>query len=86
MAVKNYLAVNYSWVCNVVEMKYKIENKLSFQNMATNVETSEQNDKLTPMNETYTGHWHRLVLNRNILPITVTYTKCDLLKIDWLYI
>ena len=42
---KNYLvenmAVDNLWVCNMAEMKYKVENKLLFQNMATNVETSE---------------------------------------------
>ena len=30
--------------------------------MATDVETSEQNDKQTLTNDKYTGHWHRLVL------------------------
>ena len=43
MAVKNYLvenmAVNNLWVCNIAEMKYKVQNKLCFQNMVTNVET-----------------------------------------------
>ena len=46
MAVKIYsvenMAVNNLWVCNMVEMKYKVENKLPFQNMATNVETSQK--------------------------------------------
>ena len=49
MAVKNYLvenmAVNNLWVCNMAEMKYKVENKLPFQNMATNAETSQENNK-----------------------------------------
>ena len=49
MAVKNYLveniAVNNLRVCNMAEMKYKVENKLPFQNTATNVETSQQNNK-----------------------------------------
>ena len=49
MAVKTYLvenmAVNNLWVCNMAEMKYKVENKLHFQNMATNVETSQDNNK-----------------------------------------
>ena len=49
VAVKNYsvenMAVNNLWVCNMAEMKYKVENKLPFQNMATNVERSEENNK-----------------------------------------
>ena len=49
MAVKNYLvenmAVNNLWVCNMAEMKYKVENELPFQNMASNVETSQENNK-----------------------------------------
>ena len=49
MAVKNYLvanmAVNNLQVCNMAEMKYKAENKLPFQNTATNVETSQENNK-----------------------------------------
>ena len=49
MAVKNYLvenmAVNNLRVCNMAEMKYKVENKLPFQDTATNVETSQQNNK-----------------------------------------
>ena len=48
MAVKNYLienmAVNNLRVCNVAEMKYKVENKLPFQNTATSVETSQENN------------------------------------------
>ena len=35
------MAVNNLRVCNMAEMKYKIENKFPFQIMATNVETSE---------------------------------------------
>ena len=49
MAVKNYsvenMAVNNLWVCNMAKMKYKVENKLPFQNMATNIETSQENNK-----------------------------------------
>ena len=49
MAVKNYLVgnmtVNNLRVCNMAEMKYKFENKLPFQNTATNVETSQENNK-----------------------------------------
>ena len=49
MAVKNYLvenvAVNNLWVCNMAKMKYKVENKLPFQNIANNVETSQENNK-----------------------------------------
>ena len=49
MAVKNYLVENAAMdnlqVCNMADMKYKVENKLPFQNTATNVETSQQNDK-----------------------------------------
>ena len=49
MAVKNYseenMAVNNLWVCNMAKMKYKVENKLPFQNTATNVETSQENNK-----------------------------------------
>ena len=75
MAVKNYLvenmAVNNLQVCNMAEMKYKVENKLPFQNMATNVETSQQNNKRRPRNDTYMGYWHTLVINRNILEIRV---------------
>ena len=45
MAVKNYLvenmAVNNYCVCNMAEKKYKVENKLPFQSMATNVDTSD---------------------------------------------
>ena len=45
MAVKNYsvenMAVNNLQVCNMAKMKYKVENKLPFQNMATNIETSQ---------------------------------------------
>ena len=44
MAVKSYsvenMAVNNLQVCNMAEMKYKVENKLPFQNTATNFETS----------------------------------------------
>ena len=76
MAVKNYLvenmAMNNLQVCNMAEMKYKVENKLPFQNTATNVETSQENNKRRQMNDTYTGYWHKLDLNRNILDITVT--------------
>ena len=76
MAVKNYLvenmAVNNLRVCNIADMKYKVENKLPFQNMANNVETSQQNNQQRLMNGTYTGYWHTLTLNRNILDITVT--------------
>ena len=43
MAVKNYsvenMAVNNLQVCNMAEMKYKVENKLPFQIMASNVDT-----------------------------------------------
>ena len=49
MAVKNYsvenMAVNNLRVCNMAEMKYKDENKFPFQNTATNVETSQENNK-----------------------------------------
>ena len=49
MAVKNYsvenMAMNNLQVCNMAEMKYKVENKLPFQNTATNVETSQENNK-----------------------------------------
>ena len=38
------------------------------------------------MNDKQTGHWYTLVLNRNILEITVTYTKCQFFKTDWLNI
>ena len=75
MNVKNYsvenMAVNNLQVCNMADMKYKVENKLPFQNMATYVETSQQNNKQKLMNDTYTGYWHTLALNRNILDITV---------------
>ena len=47
MAVKSYLvenmAVNNLQVCNMAEMKYEVENKLPFQNTATNVETNKEN-------------------------------------------
>ena len=60
MAGKYYLventAVNYLQVCNMTEMKSKVENKLSFQNTATNVKTSEENDKQTLTNDTGI-HW-----------------------------
>ena len=50
MAVKNYLvknmAVNNLQFCNMAKMKYKVENKLPFENMATNVERSQENNKL----------------------------------------
>ena len=49
MAANNYLvenmAMNNLQVCNKAKMKYKVENILPFQNTATNVETSQQNDK-----------------------------------------
>ena len=49
MVVKNYLveniAVNNLWACNMAKMKYKAENKLPFQNTATNVETSQEKNK-----------------------------------------
>ena len=49
MAVKNYsvenMAANNLWVCNMAKMKCKVENKLPFQNMATNVETNQENNK-----------------------------------------
>ena len=80
------MAVNNLWVCNMAEMTYKVENKFPFQSTARDVETREQNDKHSLTNEKYTGHWHTLVLNRNILDKTVTYTKCELFKVDWLYI
>ena len=79
IAVKNYsvenMAVNNLQVCNMAEMKYKVKNKLPFQNMATNVDTSNRSHKQTLTNDKYTGHWHRLVLNRNILEIRVSCTK-----------
>ena len=56
MAVKNYLvenmAVNNLRVCNMAELKYKIENKLPFQNMATNVEASQENNNDRRMTHT----------------------------------
>ena len=64
MAVKNYsvenMAVNNLWVCNMAEMKYKVENELPFQDMASNVETSQKNNKQLQTNDTYVGyciHW-----------------------------
>ena len=49
MAVKNYLVenmvVNNLQGCNMAEMKYKVENKLAFQNTVTHVETSQENSK-----------------------------------------
>ena len=64
MVVKNYsvenMAVNNLWVCNMAEMKYKVENELLFQNMASNVETSQKNNKQLQTNDTYMGyciHW-----------------------------
>ena len=79
MAVKNYLvenmAVNNLWVCNMAEMKYKVENKLCFQNTATNVETSQDNNKRQHTNNTYMGYWHTLATNRNIQDITVMLRK-----------
>ena len=49
MAVKNYsvenMAVNNLWVSNMAEMKYKVENELPYRNTATNVETSQENNK-----------------------------------------
>ena len=73
MAVKNYsvenMAVNNLWVSNMAEMKYKVENKLPFQNTATNVETNQENNKQQPMNDIYMGYWHTLAINRNIQEI-----------------
>ena len=44
MGCKNYsvenMAVNNLQVCNMAKMKYKVENKLPFQNTGTNVETT----------------------------------------------
>ena len=78
MAVKNYsvenMAVNNLWVHNMAKIKYKVENKLPFQNMATNVETSQDN-KQQHINNTYMGYWHTLATNRNIQDITVTQRK-----------
>ena len=49
MAVKKYsvenIAMNNLWVCNMADMKYKVENKLPFQNAATDVEISQENNK-----------------------------------------
>ena len=63
------MAVNNLQVCNMAEMKYKVENELSFQNMATNVDTSQENNKQLQTNDTYTGYWHTLVISRNIQEI-----------------
>ena len=55
MAVKNYsvenMTVNNLQVSNMAEMKCEVENKLPFQITASDVETIEQNDKQSPMND-----------------------------------
>ena len=60
MAAKNYLvenmAVNNLWVCNTAEMKYKVENKLPFQNTGTNVETTN-NDRQMINTRGIGMHW-----------------------------
>ena len=60
MAVKNYsienMAVNNLWVCNMAEMKYKVENKLPFQNTGTNVETTN-NDRQMIHTRGIGMHW-----------------------------
>ena len=66
------MAVNNLRVCNMAKMKYKVENKLPFQNTVNNVETSQENNKQQQTNDTYTGYWHKLDVNGNILDITMT--------------
>ena len=90
IAVKIYLvenmAVNNLRVCNMAKMKYKVENELPFQNTTTNVDTSQENNKRLQMNDTYTGYWHTLVINRNIQEIRPSQRKLTVFETDWLNI
>ena len=64
----------------------EVENELPFQNMATNVDTSQENNKSLQKNNTYTGYWHTLVIKRNIQEIRLSGSKLTVSETDWLNI